>query len=194
MAIINKWSQLDLSKKYTYANYLTWRFTERVELIKGYVHKIEPVPNVLHQKVSMKLSVILLNYTEKNKYNVFAAPFDVRLFKKSSADTKVTTVVQPDLCIICDENKLDDRGCVGAPDLIIEIVSPGNSKRELKTKFDLYEENNVLEYWVVHPTEKSIQQFVLIKNKFQLVHTFFEEDKMECKVFKGLVIRVKNIF
>jgi Uma2 family endonuclease len=103
-------------------------------------------------------------------------------------------VVQPDLCIICDENKLDDRGCVGAPDLIIEIVSPGNSKRELKTKFDLYEENNVLEYWVVHPTEKSIQQFVLIKNKFQLVHTFFDEDKMECKVFKGLVIRVKNIF
>jgi Uma2 family endonuclease len=194
MATINKISQLDLQKKYTYADYLTWRFTERVELIKGWIHQMSPAPNVSHQKVSMKLSTLLSTYLKNTKCNVFAAPFDVRLFKKSSADTKVTTVVQPDLCIICDENKLDDRGCVGAPDLIIEIVSPGNSKRELKTKFNLYEENNVLEYWVVHPTEKSIQQFVLIKNKFQLVHTFFEEDKMECKVFKGLIIRVKNIF
>jgi Uma2 family endonuclease len=194
MATINKISQLDLNKKYTYADYLNWRFTERVELIKGWIHQMSPAPNVSHQKVSMKLGTLLSTYLKNNKCNVFAAPFDVRLFKKSSADTRVTTVVQPDLCIICDENKLDDRGCVGAPDLIIEIVSPGNSKRELKTKFDLYEENNVLEYWVVHPTEKSIQQFVLTKNKFQLVHTFFEEDKMECKIFKGLVIKVKNIF
>jgi Uma2 family endonuclease len=194
MATINKISQLDLQKKYTYADYLTWRFTERVELIKGWIHQMSPAPNVSHQKTSIKLTKELLNFFKKDICQVFVAPFDVRLFKKSSADTKVTTVVQPDLCIICDENKLDDRGCVGAPDLIIEIVSPGNSKRELKTKFNLYEENNVLEYWVVHPTEKSIQQFVLIKNKFQLVHTFFEEDKMECKVFKGLVIRVKNIF
>ena len=102
--------------------------------------------------------------------------------------------MQPDLCIICDEKKLDERGCVGAPDLIIEIVSPGNSKKELKTKFDVYEENNVLEYWVVHPLEKNIQQFILVKSKFQLVHSFFEDDKMESKIFKGLTIKVKNIF
>jgi hypothetical protein len=83
MAIINKWSQLDLSKKYTYANYLTWRFTERVELIKGYVHKIEPVPNVSHQKTSLKLTKELLNFFKKDICQVFVAPFDVRLFKKA---------------------------------------------------------------------------------------------------------------
>ncbi len=88
-------------------------------------------------------------------------------------------------CVICDKNKLDEKGWVGSPDLIIEIVSPGNSRQELKTKFDLYEENNVLEYWVVHPTEKNIQQFVLKNKRFQIVRTFFDGDTIESKIFKG---------
>ena len=194
MAVIKKFSQLDLTKQYTYADYLTWKFTERVELIKGWIHLMSPAPNVSHQTVSIKLSAMLYNFFENNKCNVFAAPFDVRLYKKNIADEKVLTVVQPDLCIICDDNKLDKRGCIGVPDLIIEIVSPGNSKRELKTKFDLYQENNVLEYWVVNPLEKNIQQFVLKDKKFQLVHTFFDDDKMDCKIFKGFTVTVKKIF
>ena len=92
---------------------------------------------------------------------MYIAPFDVRLinFKESTKDNQVTTVVQPDLCVICDQNKLDDKGCIGSPDLIIEILSPGNSKHEMDIKFDLYQENGVLEYWIVNPMEKNGNRF-----------------------------------
>ena len=107
MKAITNINQLDFTKKYTYADYLTWMFTDRVELIKGWIHKMCPAPNVNHQRVSGKLHAVLFNYLATNTCEVFSAPFDVRLFKKNSKDTKVLTVVQPDLCIICDPKKLD---------------------------------------------------------------------------------------
>ncbi len=194
MKAITKLSQLDLSKRYSYADYITWQFKERVELIKGWILEMSPAPNLMHQTVSFRITTIFGNFFENQNCKAFAAPFDVRLTKKSKSNQKVFTVVQPDLCIICDEAKLETSGCIGSPDLIVEKVSPGNSKRDLKIKFDLYQENGVLEYWVIEPIEKYVQQFSLVKNKYQYVKSYFEEDVLESVVFKNLKIPVKNIF
>src|SRR5690606_38432683 len=123
---------------YTYADYLLWRIEERLELIKGKVFKMTPAPNLRHQQVSGRFYVSLQNLFQAGPCQVFYAPFDVRLYDRKKyvkADKDIYTVVQPDLCVICDESKLDERGCLGAPDLVIEILSPGNSRREMKQKF-----------------------------------------------------------
>src|SRR5690606_39235284 len=91
----------------------------------------------------------------------YTAPFDVRLPKKSRADKEIFTVVQPDICVICDPEKLDDRGCIGAPDIVVEILSPGNNRKELRNKHEIYEESGVKEYWIVWPIEKTFMKYVL---------------------------------
>ncbi len=149
--MISNIADLDLNGTYSYADYLQWRFDETVELIKGKIFKMSPAPNVKHQRISWNLTHIFSNYFWKKPCSAFAAPFDVRLYdpKKSSKNNKdIFTVVQPDICIICDEEKIDDLGCIGAPDLIIEILSKGNSNKEMKNKYELYEENGVKEYWI----------------------------------------------
>src|SRR5215213_10110840 len=115
---------------------------------------MSPAPAPLHQKISGRLFLRIRNFLENKTCHLFSAPFDVRLPRKNKRkDSEITTVVQPDLCIICDELKIDDRGCLGAPDLIIEILSPGNTEKEVKLKFELYEESGVKEYWVIYPSE-----------------------------------------
>ena len=138
----------------------------------------------------------MYNFFKKNSCQFFDAPFDVRLLdkKKSKEDQEVYTVVQPDLCVICDAKKIDDRGCIGAPDLIVEIVSPGNSKREMKTKYELYEENGVREYWIANPLEKNIMLYILKAKKYQLSKIYFDDDTIESVLFKGLRIELKEIF
>lgn len=139
---------------YTYADYLKFKFEERLELIKGKIMKMA-APSTKHQAISMKLSFSLYNYLKDRTCNVFHAPFDARLpIKDRKKDHEVTTVVQPDLCIVCDGSKIDERGCCGASDIIIEILSPDSSKRELQNKLELYQEAGVLEYWIVAPAEE----------------------------------------
>jgi Uma2 family endonuclease len=190
---ITKFSQLDLSKRYTYADYLTWQFKDRVELLKGWVMKMAPAPSEIHQRSSFFLEQKLYNYFQKKPSTVYHAPFDVRLTKIAN-DTKTSTVVQPDILVVCDESKLDSRGVIGAPDLIVEIISPGNSKKEMKNKYELYETNGVLEYWIVNPLEKSIHLFYLEDKKYQLDKIYFDDDKMESKIFKGLKVKVGDVF
>ncbi len=165
MAVITSLSQLDPEGTYSYADYLKWQFQERVELFRGKVVKMSPAPSIRHQAVSTVLNGHFFNYFRHDKCQLFAAPFDVRLYnrKKSlKADEDVFSVVQPDLCVVCDPIKLQDgRSCNGAPDLVIEILSPGNPKREMKDKFELYEEAAVREYWLVHPLDESVQIYVL---------------------------------
>lgn len=129
MAKITQLSQLDLTASYSYADYLTWRLEETVELIKGKISLMAPAPNVNHQRLSMSLSGQLFNYLRHKSCQAFAAPFDVRLYdrrKSILANQEIFTVVQPDICVICDPDKLDEQGCNGAPDWIIEIVSKGS--------------------------------------------------------------------
>jgi len=196
MKSITKLSQLDLNKRFTYADYLTWKFQERVELIKGWLYKMSLESNRIHQTVSVKFLYQIFKYFEQKKSKVFAAPFDVRFLdkQKSKDDNKVYTVVQPDICVICDDDKLDERGCIGSPDWIIEIVSPGNTKKEMQLKFDLYEENGVKEYWIVHPGDTTVTVFQLKENKYQFKKYYVKGDKIPCDLFKGLKINSNLIF
>lgn len=151
-------NQLDLNKTYTYADYLLWKFKERIELFKGKIFKMSPAPARIHQKLLLNFTRTFDNYFIKHSCELYFAPFDVRIPDKQG---NILTVVQPDLCVICDLSKLDDKGCIGAPDLVVEILSPGNTKKEQDIKYRIYEEAGVLEYWIVHPTDKNIQVFVL---------------------------------
>ena len=194
--IITDINDLDLTKSYTYADYLTWNFQERLEILKGRIFKMSPAPSRKHQEISIELTGIFYNYFKKTPCNVYVAPFDVRLknFKKSTSDKEITTVLQPDICVICDKEKLDDRGCIGAPDLIIEILSPGNSKKEMDIKFDLYEENAVKEYWIVEPYQKSILIYTLQNDKYIGLKPIAEEGLVHSPLFPELSFNVEEIF
>jgi len=194
--MITNISQLDLAKKYSYADYLTWMFQERLELFRGKIFKMSPAPSMYHQKVSRDLTGLLWNNFKNHSCNLFVAPFDVRLLstKNSKSDTDIYTVVQPDLCVICDENKLDARGAIGAPELMIEILSPGNSKKEMRYKYDLYQEAGVLEYWIVNPENKTIFIYVLKDGIFVGQHPLIEDDKIESPLFPQLDFKLEEIF
>lgn len=160
-------NQLDpLYGGYSYADYLLWKFKERVELFKGKLFKMS-APSAVHQEVSMKLSGELYQFLKGKDCKVFHAPFDVRLLKEAKEDKDIYTVVQPDICVVCDPEKIDKRGCEGAPDLVIEILSPGNSKKEMKFKYALYEEAKVPEYWIIDPDHQNVLVYVLKDNTYQ---------------------------
>ncbi|GIM60595.1 Uma2 family endonuclease [Capnocytophaga canis] len=187
-------NQLDVENGvYTYADYLLWKFEERVELLKGKIFKMSPAPSLKHQKISMNLSGLLWQFLRGKKCQLFSAPFDVRLPKKEEKGDNIHTVVQPDLCVICDESKLDERGCIGAPDLIIEILSPGNSKKEMKNKFELYQESGVEEYWIVNPTDENILVNVLEDGKYRILKPVVDEYITSVK-FPELKIHTSDIF
>lgn len=196
MAIVTKFSDLDLNKTYSYADYLLWQFQERIELIKGKIFEMSPAPSRKHQMVSRVLNRYLDRYFEHHHCGLYYAPFDVRLinFSKSTDDKKVFTVVQPDLCVVCDESKLDDRGCIGSPDLVIEILSPGNSKREMGIKFNLYQENKIKEYWIVDPTEHSIFIYTLQGEIYIGLKPCIEDEKITSPLFPALDFEIKKIF
>lgn len=192
MATITKFSDLDLTKTYTYTDYLTWQFDERVELIKGFIRIMSPAPNRKHQEISLNLSLKIRQVLSNSKYKLYYAPFDVRLPIPSKKKDK--SVVQPDLCIICDESKLDDQGCHGAPDLIIEIISIKNAKHDVDTKFRLYEEAGVMEYWIVYPEEKMVSLYYLENNKYIGIKPFTEGEIIQSRTFEALKINVVEIF
>lgn len=196
MPAITNINQLNLDNVYTYADYLTWKFQDRLELLKGRIFKMSPAPGRLHQVIVGKLHIAMAPTFNKSKCQLFLSPFDVRLLnhKKSTQDNEVFTVVQPDLCVICDESKLDDRGCNGAPDLVIEILSPGNSKKELGIKFDLYEESGVEEYWIVEPAEKTIFIYSLQGEKLLGQRPLTVDDIIKSPLFPELDFRVEIVF
>jgi Uma2 family endonuclease len=199
MAKITQLSQLDLNSTYSYADYLTWQFEETVELIKGKIQLMSPAPNVRHQSIERNFLIDIGVYLRGKKCKVFPAPFDVRLYdrKKSIlANQDIYTVLQPDLCVICDADKLDYNGCNGAPDWIIEILSKGNSKREMQIKYALYQEAGVKEYWLVYPSEQAAHQFVLNEatEKYELIAMFSDEDMASPRLFPELVIDLAEVF
>ncbi len=199
MPAITDLSQLDLNGSYNYADYLTWQFNEAVELIKGKIQLMTPAPNVRHQRISWQLSGALFNYFSHKTCTAFSAPFDVRLYDRNKsllANKEVTTVVQPDICVICDISKLDEQGCNGAPDWIIEILSKGNSKKEVKTKHALYAESGVKEYWLVFPYEEVINQFVLNDDtrQYQLTNSYAGDDVASPYLFPDLAIDLSVLF
>ncbi|SFI36995.1 Uma2 family endonuclease [Halpernia frigidisoli] len=189
--IITSLDQLDENKTYTYADYFLWRLKERVELFKGKIFKMSPAPARIHQEILQNLNIKFYNYFQNQPCKVYFAPFDVRLPNKNG---DIFTVVQPDLCVICDLTKLDDKGCLGAPDLIVEILSPGNTKKEMKHKYSIYEESGVTEYWLVHPTDKYIQVFVLKDGIYIGLRPMIEGDIITSTTFPELNFSTTDIF
>ena len=183
---------------YTYADYLSWMDEKRREIINGVVYDMFGAPRTVHAKISSSILGQVWNYIfrRKGKCKVYHAPFDVRFPKNGETDdNKIYTVVQPDICVICDPEKLDDRGCIGAPDLIVEVQSPSTAKKDLNEKFNLYESAGVREYWVVFPCEKAITVFLLQKNgKYNEGTTYEYEQQAPVSIFKGLKIDLKELF
>lgn len=198
MAPITQLSQLDPNGTYSYADYLTWQLEESVELIKGKVMAMSPAPSRKHQTVITNLGGTLYQFFHKKPCKLFYAPFDVKLYdrrKSLLSDRDVFSVVQPDLCVICDKEKLTEQGCDGAPDWIIEILSPGNSRKEVRLKYDLYQESGVTEYWLVFPYEQIVQQFVLDENgKYQLHALYPGNEIVTPYLFPDLQIDLNDVF
>ena len=180
---------------YSYADYMTWQMEEVVELIKGKIFKkAAAAPKRIHQRVSAKLLTRLHQFLEGKTCQVYDAPFDVRFPKESKEDHKIHDVVQPDISVICDPEKLDDRGCIGAPDLIVEILSPGNSKTELKHKFELYESNGVKEYWVIHPENQDLLIYTLVEGKYNPSRLLTTGDFAESSAVAGFKLNLEEFF
>ncbi len=148
-------------RRYTYADYLTWTDDERRELIQGQPYAMSPAPGPQHQTVCWELAVQIGQFLRGRPCRAFSAPFDVRLAQDDAADDSVDTVVQPDLCVVCDLSRLDDRGCRGAPDWVIEVLPPRTAARDQIQKLALYERHGVREYWLVHPTDRVVTVYRL---------------------------------
>ncbi len=192
-------NQLDLSKKYTYADYLTWQFDDMVELIRGKVVRMSPAPGTLHQSNSSDLHIIIGSYLRNKNCKIFSAPFDVRLPlpPEKQTDSKINTVVQPDICVICDLDKLDDRGCKGAPDWIIEILSKGTAQKDLTDKFEIYQHAGVREYWIVHPNEGTLLPYRLNeKGQYQLFRQtpYTSGEKVPVGIFPDFKVDLGEVF
>jgi Uma2 family endonuclease len=187
---------LDLNKRYTYADYYTWWDDKRRELVNGFIRMMLPAATPQHQQVSGNLYAELRHLIKKNKgqCQIFPAPFDVRLPKSGETDDdKIYTVVQPDICIVCDPAKIDRRGCLGAPDLIAEVQSPSTAKYDLTEKFSLYEASGVREYWVVFP-DGAVQVFLLQPNGTYDGGTLYETGKVPVHIFSGLEVDLADVF
>ena len=179
--------QLASNQHYTAADYLKWNDGQRYELLHGGVRAMSPAPSWTHQIISGNLEFEIKSYLRvKKRCHVVYAPVDVFL----SDDT----VVQPDIIVVCDPQKIEKRGCVGAPDLVVEILSPATAKLDWNDKFKLYEAAGVREYWIVNPEEQFVHVFQLVDGKFQLNGAYCAEDSLKIGIFEDVTIDLKNVF
>jgi Uma2 family endonuclease len=182
---------------YTYADYLAWDTAERYEIIDGEAYMMS-APTVPHQTISRELLLQFGNFLKGKPCQVFAAPLDVRLFPRE--DERDDTIVQPDILVVCDQSKLEDkRACRGAPDLVIEILSPSNTSNAMLLKFSKYLKAGVREYWIINPEEKEIQVHILEKPAGELpgryISAVYENaGALDVSVLPGLSIDFTGIW
>jgi len=177
---------------YTYADYKQWDLDEgeRYELIRGEAYAMSG-PNTSHQAILMELSSQFHEYLRGKPCKVFPAPYDVRLFYEE--DESDDTVVQPDIIVICDKNKIGPEGCRGAPDLVIEILSPSNTAIEMERKFTLYEEAGVREYWIVDSKNHRLKVYCF-RDGTIITNTYRSTDAVQVSIFPGLAIALEPVF
>ena len=182
-------------QRFTYADYCTWPEDERWELIDGVAYDMSPAPARVHSLISGELFRQMANFFADKPCEVHAAPFDVRLPKGDEPDNKVDTVLQPDILVVCDEGKLDDKGCRGAPDLVVEILSPSTASKDCIQKRALYEKHGVKEYWLVDPWNRVVTIYCLgSDNLFGKPLVFGDTDKIKVGLFPDLEIDLSTIF
>lgn len=181
-------------KKYSYADYLTWDDDTRMELIEGIPYDMSPAPLRIHQEISMEISRQIANHLVDKPCKVYAAPFDVRLADPKAKDENIFNVVQPDIAIICDREKLDDKGCLGSPDLIMEVVSPSSVAKDMIKKLNLYEKFSVKEYWLIHPVDKIIMVYKLEElEKYARPIVYPFEEEIPLGIFNDFAISIKAL-
>ena len=175
-------------QRYTYADYCTWGEDVRCELIDGVVYDMSPAPGWVHQGLSINLLVQLGSFLEGKTCKVFHAPFDVRL---SVGDDD--SVVQPDIVVICDRSKLSGTGCEGAPDMVIEILSPSTASKDMLIKFNKYLMAGVREYWIVDPQTQVVRVCILNNGRYDSID-YLSADKIAVGVLEGFEIDIKRAF
>ncbi len=180
----------------TYDDYLKWPDEERWEIIGGVPYDMSPAPSTRHQRLIRKMVAQVDSFlTEQTDCELFIAPFDIRLPREDEADEAITDVVQPDLAVVCDPSKIDDRGCRGAPDWIIEILSPSTAAKDFTTKRSLYEGKGVREYWLVHPVDHIITTFILGTEGTYKAPVFHEgKGELSVGIFPDLKIDLDTLF
>ncbi len=179
----------------TYSDYLRYTEDDRFELIAGEVYDMSPAPSRRHQEVSGELFKQIAVFLTGKSCRVYSAPFDVRLSEADETEEETSTVVQPDISVICDHKKLDDKGCKGAPDFIAEIISPSTASKDNITKAALYEKHGVKEYWIVHPLDNIIVIRRLGENGKYTPADFYEgKGTMELAVLPDLAIDLDTLF
>lgn len=181
--------------RYTFADVLTWDESERAEIIDGEAVMMAPPPSSTHQEISMELSSQLHTYLKGKKCKVYAAPFAVRLFEMDGDNPEdIDTMVEPDISIVCDPGKIDKHGCKGAPDMVVEILSPATQRHDRFTKFSLYQRAGVREYWIVDPDSKTVQSFILEDGHYSVKEFGTAGDKMTVNVLEDCIIDLSELF
>jgi len=176
-------------KHYTYADYYTWNDGKRYELIDGTAYLMEPAPLFGHQRIGVKLTKMIDTFLEGKPGEVFYSPFDVRL----NFDKGDNTVLQPDIVVFADQSKLFGTGCIGAPDMVIEILSPSTARRDRVKKFKQYLLAGVKEYWIVDPDEMTVNAYILESGVY-VGKTYHETDEVPVFVLDGCVIKLSDVF
>ena len=175
-------------KRYTYADYLQWPDDTRYELIDGEVFRLAPTPLIEHQEVAGEVYCQLRNQLDGKPCRPYIAPVDVRLPRKDEADAAIDTVVQPDVLVVCDPSKIDRRGVRGAPDWLLEVLSPSTAAHDQIAKLRTYERAGVREYWLVHPGDRTLTVYVLETGQYGRPDIYELKDATPIGVLPGVAI------
>lgn len=183
------------TERYTYADILTWPEGERWELIDGVAYDMTPAPSRRHQKILHKFDLQFGNYLEGTPCEVYFAPFDVRLPKPGETAMTASTVVQPDLLVVCAPEKYDEHGCVGSPTLVLEILSPATAKKDLREKLNVYQQAGVPEYWIVYPSDKMVHVYTRDeRGRYGTPAVYVNGEQAPVGVLPGLAIDLGRVF
>ncbi|MEI3612184.1 Uma2 family endonuclease [Pseudogracilibacillus sp. SO30301A] len=181
-------------REYTYVDYLSWPKDERIEIINGTPY-LQAAPSRIHQEILSEIHRQIANYLIDKNCKVYPAPFAVILDLEEEEEEDIKNVVEPDITIVCDEEKLDDRGCKGSPDMVVEIISPSTARKDKIEKFNLYEKTGVQEYWIVEPEEKILSVFTLQANqRYGRPGLYSEDDNVPVSIFEDLQINLNIVF
>ncbi len=181
-------------ERFTFADVLVWDEDERIEIINGEAFMMA-TPSSRHQEISMELSRQLANFLEGKRCRVYPAPFGVRLFEQDGdSPENVDTIVEPDISVVCDRNKIDKHGCKGAPDMVIEILSPSSLRHDRLVKLNLYQRAGVREYWIVDPENRSVQVFTLDGGALKIREDYGPQDVAKVNVLDGCFIELSKVF
>lgn len=182
-------------QRYTYADLLSWPGDQRWELIEGLAYDMTPAPSRGHEEISVALTSQFYQSFKGKPCRVYSAPFDVRLPQPAEDDMTTSTVVQPDITVVCDRDKLDERGCLGTPTLVVEILSPETRLKDMRTKYHLYERVGVSEYWIISPVDQTLMVFTRDEQgRYSAPTVYHRTDHVPVSVLPGLVIELAEVF